>query len=137
MNLELERKEFWEDRTLGGLYINGNFFCHTLEDKDRHLESGGQKIPKETAIPTGRYKVIIDFSNRFQRKMPHILEVPFFEGIRIHTGNVPANTEGCILLGTGIDLGTHNITGSKIAFDNFFPRLEAGLKEGEVWIEIK
>lgn len=137
MELILERKEFYPDRTIGGFYINGSFFYYTLEDMDRKLEEGGVKIPKMTAIPRGRYQVIIDFSNRYQRRMPHILNVPQFEGIRIHIGNYPGDTEGCILIGKLIDDPNHVVLESKKAFDDFFPRLEAGLKEGEVWITIQ
>jgi len=137
MNLELERKEFFDDRCIGGLYIDGQFTYFTLEDVDRKLEEGGIKIPKMTAIPRGKYKVIIDLSGRFKRMMPHILDVVGFDGIRIHAGNLPIDTEGCPLIGMGYDAPSHSIRKSVIAFDDFFLRLEAGLKEGEVWIEIK
>lgn len=137
MNLEINRKEFFDDRCIGGFYINGKFAYYTLEDTDRKLEEGGIKIPKQTAIPRRKYKVTISFSNRFQRLMPHILDVPQFAGIRIHAGNTPENTEGCPLIGMEYDAPSHEIRKSKLAFDDFFPRLEAGLKEGEVWIEIK
>ena len=136
MELSLERKELFKDRTIGGLYINGTFSYYTLEDTDRKLESGSVKIPKLTAIPRGRYKLIIDFSNRYQRKMPHILNVPQFEGIRIHTGNYPGDTEGCILIGMEYDARNHTILKSKIAFDAFFPQLEEWLSKEDVWLEI-
>jgi hypothetical protein len=136
MELLVERKEFYEDCTIGGFYIDGEFAYFTLEDKDRYLEDGNTKIPKETAIPRGKYRVIIDWSNRFQRKMPHILDVPQFDGIRIHILNVASETEGCVGIGLQHDAPNHNILKSKLAFNDFFPRLEAGLEEGEVWIEI-
>ena len=137
MELILERKEFYPDRTIGGLYINGSFFYYTLEDMDRKLEVAGVKVPKLTAIPRGRYQVIIDFSNRYQRRMPHLLNVPQFEGIRIHVGNYPGDTEGCILIGMQIDDPNHVVLDSKKAFDDFFPRLEKALVEGKVWITIE
>ena len=136
MFLELERKELYDDRTIGGFYINGVWAYFTLEDKDRRLEEGGVKIPGMTAIPRGHYKVTISWSNRFHRFMPHILDVPNFAGVRIHTGNTPVDTDGCILIGLGHDVNTHNILKSQLAFDDFFPRLEKGLFDGDVWITI-
>ena len=87
MKLVLIRDQTDIDGTFGRLYINGLFECHTLEDVDRLLEKGGTKIPGETAIPRGEYKVIIDWSNRFKKEMMHVLDVPQFAGIRIHAGN--------------------------------------------------
>lgn len=94
MRLKLVRKWFTEDSTLGELYINDKFFSYTLEDVVREI-----KIPQKTAIPYGTYRVIIDYSNRFKCEMIHILDVPDFEGIRIHAGNTSEDTEGCILIG--------------------------------------
>lgn len=95
MQLKVVRREYSETTTLGRLFVNGSDFCYTLEDKVRPK---GQKVQAQTAIPAGSYKVIIDFSNRFQKNMIHILNVPMFEGVRIHGGNTAANTEGCILV---------------------------------------
>ncbi len=96
--LELKRTCLKEDRTLGELYIEGKYFCDTLEDKYRDL-SKEIKIPGKTAIPCGTYVVILTQSNRFKRILPELLTVPNFTSIRIHSGNVPADTEGCILVG--------------------------------------
>jgi hypothetical protein len=123
---------FGNKATIGDLYVNSRYFCHTLEDVVR---GDGIKIPGETAIPYGRYKVIIDFSNRFQKDMPHVLDVPMFQGIRIHSGNTDKHTEGCILLGISIE-NDGFIGNSKVAFSNFFSLLRDGLKQGEVWIEV-
>ena len=136
MKLEVNRKEFFEDRTIGGMYIDSKWFCYTLEDKDRKLEDSGIKIPKETAIPRGKYKCTISYSNRFHKLMPHILDVPEFTGIRIHPGNTPDDTEGCILIGVRYDPQTHNILDSKIAYNDFYDRLIDGLRVREVWITI-
>jgi hypothetical protein len=84
---------------LGKLFIDGKYFCNTLEDADRHLEGGGVKVPKETAIPRGVFKVQLSFSNRFKRIMPEVLDVPGFTGVRLHGGNTEHDTEGCPLLG--------------------------------------
>jgi hypothetical protein len=131
MNLKLIRQIFTTKSTIGSLFIDGRFECFTLEDVVR---PPGIKIPGATAIPYGNYKVIIDYSNRFARNMPHVLNVEMFEGIRIHPGNTSRDTEGCILLGTS--KGQDIIYESKAAFAKFYPKLEEGLKQGEVRIEI-
>jgi hypothetical protein len=130
MNLKLIRQIFTDKSTIGSLYIDDQFECYTLEDVVR---PPGIKIPGATAIPYGNYEVIIDYSNRFARNMPHVLCVPMFERIRIHSGNTSADTEGCILLGT--TKGTDIIYESRNAFIKFYSRLEEGLKAGEVRIE--
>ena len=131
MNIKLIRQIFTDKSTIGSLYIDDEFECYTLEDVVR---PPGIKIPGTTAIPYGSYEVIIDYSNRFARNMPHLLNVPMFEGIRIHSGNTSSDTEGCILLGTL--KGTDRIYNSKIAFVRFYPKLEAALQEGKVTLEI-
>jgi hypothetical protein len=133
MELKLKRTHFMGHGTIGELSIDGEFMYYTMEDKDRLLESTGctAKIPKETAISRGTYKVIIDKSTRFKRLMPHVLDVPCFEGIRIHVGNYNGDTEGCILLGMGHDEDVGMVTNSKTAFGDFFPRLQKALDAGE------
>ena len=101
MKLLLLRDHFTNSTTLGKLYVNGIFQCYTLEDKDRELEKGNEKLYGETAIPRGSYQVIIDYSNRFKRELPRLKDVPQFEGIRIHPGNTHEDTHGCILVGSG------------------------------------
>lgn len=130
MKLRLVRDAQGEDCTFGKLYINGVYECETLEDTDRELEDeGNEKIAGETAIPRGTYNVIIDFSQRFGKEMPHVLDVPQFTGIRIHPGNKAADTEGCILLGL---VRTYNGVGrSVLAFNAFFPKLSDALDRGE------
>lgn len=91
----LQRVIYQPTRTLGNLYCNGKFFCYTLEDKVR---PDGVKVYGETAIPAGVYRIAITFSNRFKRPMIQIINVPMFEGIRIHPGVSEKNTHGCVLV---------------------------------------
>lgn len=98
INLKLVRIALKDTYTVGNLFLNDGFFCNTLEDKFRDL-SKEIKIPKETAIPCGIYKINLTFSNRFQRILPELLNVPYFTSIRIHNGNTKLDTEGCILIG--------------------------------------
>lgn len=130
MNLHINRTLKTEDCTIGELFIDGIFECFTLEDKDRGLLQGmdlteieKMKVPHKTAIPLGTYKVGITLSNRFKKNMPEIFDVPGFAGIRIHSGNTSADTEGCILLGTSKD--ENSIQNSRIAFNKFFEKLQA------------
>jgi hypothetical protein len=120
--IEVLRSEYTSTCTIGKMYINGKSFCYTLEDvvrdanKDGDLKDEGEaKVHGKTAIPSGKYKVIVDESNRFKKQMPKLLNVPGFEGIRIHAGNTDADTHGCILVGMG--KGLNCITTSKPAFE--------------------
>lgn len=97
--IKLKRTDYKETYTVGRLYINNNYFCDTLEDRCRDL-SKEKKIYSQTAIPKGVYKLVISYSPRFKRLLPLLLDVPFFEGIRIHAGNSSKDTSGCILVGT-------------------------------------
>lgn len=95
MNLELIRDVRTPEFTLGRLSIDGSHECYTVEDVVRD----GPKVHGKTAIPAGRYKVIITMSPRFKKPLPILLNVPGFEGVRIHPGNDAGDTEGCILPG--------------------------------------
>lgn len=119
MKLTLNRRFKAPEYTIGDLYIDGQWFCNTLEDTDRDLSQDmlltyiqNKKIKSQTAIPTGTYKVDMDtaspkYSNyskypyvkQFNAKMPRLLNVKGFEGVLIHAGNTQKNTEGCILVG--------------------------------------
>ncbi len=94
MNLELIRKPSGPDYTEGDLFVNGEWFAFTLEDVVRT----GKKVYGKTAIPAGKYKVAATFSNRFKKVMTQILDVPGFDGIRIHQGITADDSLGCILL---------------------------------------
>jgi hypothetical protein len=88
--------------TPGTLSLGGTFLCYTLEDADRQLETAGSeaKVPGETCIPRGEYRVVLTESRRFGQITPLLLEVPGFTGVRIHPGNTVEDTEGCLLVGT-------------------------------------
>jgi hypothetical protein len=86
------------------------------------------KILNKTAIPAGTYDLTIGLSTRFGRDMPRIEDVAGFDGIEIHWGNFPHDTDGCTLLGTG--KAPAMVTNSVVAFNLFFPKLQAELAEG-------
>jgi hypothetical protein len=113
MYLQLIRESFTSKSTEGKIFINGEFVCYTLEDKDRFLEEGiNEKVYGETAIPRGTYEVVLSKSNRFKKILPEILEVPGYTGIRIHSGNKPEDSEGCILVGLNNTKAEDNWVGS-------------------------
>lgn len=118
MNISLIRKWFTDTSTISELSLNKVFECFILEDKVR---APGVKIDRVTAIPAGTYDVIVDYSNRFKRYMPHILNVVDFTGVRIHTGNISINTEGCLL--TGRDKAHDQVLFSRVAYAPFFAKI--------------
>jgi hypothetical protein len=129
MILELKRKIFTDDSTIGELSIDGVFICYTLEDKVR-----GAKIQNVTAIPYGKYEVVINFSNHFQQYMPLLIKVPGFEGVRIHSGNKSTDTEGCILVGSSKSLNF--IGNSRVTFKSLFGRMKIAAKTEKIFIDI-
>lgn len=133
MKIEVKRFEFGTNYTIGKMSIDGQYLCFTLEDKVREVQGEpveSWKAKGQTAIPTGTYSVTINFSERFDRNMPLVLNVPGFDGIRIHPGNTDQDTEGCILLGTSW-AGTDFIGNSRIAFNQFFPKLALAISNNE------
>lgn len=138
MELVLQRKPSRGHSTLGELYADGVFSCFTLEDVVRERPGepvSAWKVKGETAIPVGRYRVTVTKSARFGRDLPLLNLVPGFEGVRIHTGNTSADTEGCILVGSQI--AGEAIVESRAAFQRLFEAIEGELAAGEeVWMEI-
>ncbi len=126
MKLLLKRIHRTDVSTIGELYVDGVFECYTLEDIERDV-----KIKSETAISKGTYKVIITMSNRFKRLLPLLMNVPNFEGVRIHSGNTNHDTEGCILVGQ--TRSKDFIGKSRKAFDNLFKKMQ---KAKSITIEI-
>lgn len=100
MELRLVRCLYNNESTRGIYIQDGVYRYATLEDVVR--KKGSAKVQDQTAIPAGRYQVIVNMSNRFKREMCQILNVPGFEGIRIHGGNSAADTSGCILVAHNI-----------------------------------
>lgn len=126
MILLLERLERNATETIGRMSIDGEFFCWTLEDAVR---PDGVKVAGRTAIPKGVYRMDVTYSPRFKVMMPILLNVPMFEGIRIHWGNVAENTDGCILV--GMDRNTGSIGRSRIAYDALMERLTEAKTSGQ------
>lgn len=126
LNRELETT----DATLGKLFFADQYSYYTVEDIQRRV-----KIPGVTAIPIGRYQIFMQFSPHFQREMPHLQNVPGYTGVLVHWGNDSADTDGCVII--GLDRTADGVAESRLAFDNFLPRLEQALLNGEVWLTIK
>src|SRR5688572_21841057 len=126
MDLVLQRLEADETCTIGELSINGTFECWTLEDVVR---ADGIKIAGETAIPAGTYTIEISQSPRFGRLMPLLVNVNGFVGIRIHWGNDPGDTDGCILVGR--QRAHRRILESRAAFDILFAKLQEASNRAE------
>lgn len=138
MRLKLERLFKSETYTIGRLFIDGEYYCDTLEDKDRNLIQGMPlklldkiKVKHETAIPSGEYEVIVNVSPKFKRELPRLLKVPGFDGILIHRGNTDKDTSGCILV------GENKVVGKVINSTQYETDLVNKLKEaGSAIIEI-
>lgn len=136
MILTLKRVILHPNYTEGTLFVDGLYFCDTIEDRFRDL-SKEAKIPGKTAIPYGVYPVKLTFSQRFKKVMPLIENVPNFTGIRIHSGNTAADTEGCILIGDHLSPGKIGL--SRDTFMRLMNVLEHAtkVKNETVKIEIK
>ena len=156
MKLTIDRKWKKATYTIGRLYIDGLYYCNTLEDRDRGLRQGdslasikSRKVYGETAIPAGTYGVTLNVTSQkyaavawywqlCRGKMPRLLNVPGFDGILIHPGgsNGPLDTRGCILVGKNTKVG--RLTESKTTFKEVYRRLKEAADRGdEITIEIK
>ena len=131
----IERKWFKPTYTVGNFYVNGELLCNSLEDKVRDLTKE-PKVYGETAIPPGRYRVILSYSPKFKRKMPRVLNVPFFEGILIHAGVSNKNTLGCPLVGLNKIVG--GLVNSKYYESKLIELLTKCTDSNEeVWVTVK
>ena len=141
MKLLLERKYLKEDYCIGRLCINGTFFCNTLEDKVRDINKNGTfdcgefKISGHTAIPYGEYEVIVNYSPKFKRELPRLLNVPHFEGILIHRGNTNKESSGCILVGENTKKGMV-LNSTKYEYELLKILKEAQTKKEKITIKI-
>lgn len=142
MNITLNRIAKKAKYTIGELYINDQYFCDTLEDTDRGLtqsmteqQIGSKKVYGETAIPTGTYRIIISYSNKFKKQMPLLLNVPGFAGIRIHSGNTEKDSLGCILVGKNKAVG--KVLESRDTYSKLFSILQEANKKETIKITIK
>ena len=125
MTLKLVRKYRKEKYTIGKLYVDGVYFCDTIEDRDRELEDTmglaeimSKKRYGETAIPYGTYKVEITYSPKYKRMMPEVKNVKGFSGIRIHSGNTAEDTLGCLIVGKNTQVGM--VTESRKTYNALF-----------------
>lgn len=143
MKLTLKRKFFGSAYTIGDLFIDGVFFCNTIEDVVRRLPAACPNTPKgrnctckekvyaETAIPAGLYKVTMEYSPRFKRRLPLLHDVPHFLGILIHPGNTQRDSAGCLIVGFNTVKGM--VTNSRATSDKLNTILA---KEKEITIQI-
>lgn len=150
MKLTLRRIAKKDTYTVGKLYIDGVYFCDTIEDKDRGLyqkqdiqELRKIKVPSKTAIPTGIYKISLSivspkysvkkiYQEICKGKVPRLLNVPGYEGVLIHIGNTAEDSAGCILV------GQNKVVGKVINSTETFRKLYAKIKgQNNLTIEIK
>lgn len=130
MKLTLNRKFRGSTYTIGDLSVNGKFFCNTIEDTVRELPAVcpntpdgcsctcKEKIYAETAIPAGTYKVTLQYSPKYKKKMPYLHDVPHFIGILIHSGNTEVDSAGCIIVGNNTVKG--KVLESRVTFQKLY-----------------
>lgn len=141
MKLTLKRIALRSTYTIGKLYIDNAYFCDTLEDtvrdtnKSGKFDNGEQKVKGKTAIPYGTYEIKWTYSPRFKKYTPQLMNVPSFEGIRVHAGNTSADTEGCLILGENKQVG--KVLNSRATINKFYQIIKEACSNGKVTIEIK
>ena len=135
MELKLKIIARRDTYSIGKLYIDGIYFCDTLEDTVRDINHNGKfdngevKVYGKTAIPFGKYSVVYTHSPKFKRKLPLLLNVPQFEGIRIHPGNTAEDSLGCILVGKNTAVG--KLTESKVTSDKLNNLIKTAINNKE------
>lgn len=140
MKLQLKRIALQDTYTIGKLYIDGEYFCDTIEDKVRDLnkngvfDNGEVKVKCKTAIPYGQYEIAWAYSQRFKRYTPRLLNVNSFDGVLIHAGNTAQDTEGCIILGQNKVKG--KVINSREFVNKLYPIIKNACQKGKVIIDI-
>lgn len=135
MKLELKRIALKPNYTIGKLFINGSYYCDTIEDKVIDLNKNGKfddgltKVMHQTAIPYGTFKVVVNHSPKFNRELPRLLDVPYFEGILIHNGSDQNSSSGCIIVGENKTVG--KVTNSTFYMNNLTARIKDAQNKGE------
>ena len=139
MELTLKRLHKNPTYTIGKLYVDGVYFCDTVEDTDRGMTqqmsnsyNEARKVYGKTAIPVGRYRVVLSYSNKFKKLLPLLNDVMCFSGVRIHSGNTAEDSLGCIIV------GENKIKGGVVNSRATMERLMAKLREQkEIYITIE
>jgi hypothetical protein len=130
MNILVDRFAKKESYTIGKMYIDGVYFCDTLEDTVRDLGKNGEgKVMHQTAIPAGTYRVTLELSPSKKRLLPYLHSVPFFSGILIHRGNNKEHTSGCILVGENKVVG--KVISSAPYEERLVKKIQAAVGSGE------
>ena len=143
MEIEVRRKEFYPECTHGELYIDDEYLCDTLEDQDRDFNKDGDitdkgegKVYGQTAIPRGRYRLILKVSPRFNKVLPALLDVPGFDGVLVHSGNTAEDTHGCVLVGVKQKRG--RVMSSRYFMLRFMEFVKPAFEEGEkIYLTVK
>jgi len=125
---------FTEKSTISKVYLADDvgmqYLSYALEDKDLYLENpDNEKVYGQSCIPIGVYELVIDYSSHFKKYLPHLLNVPRFTGVRVHTGNRPEDTEGCVLPGMAISRDW--VSHSKDAYNIIIPLIKSSLERSE------
>lgn len=139
MKLVLERKIHNENSTEGNLYVDGKWFCNTIEDKVRAKPGEWKselKVYGKTAIPYGEYPVLVTWSNRFKRMLTGVFNVPDFEGIRIHNGTSELSSAGCIIVSYKDDDKNHRLINDKAAMNDLCDLVKAAQEKEKVTLRI-
>ena len=138
MEMLLKRTAKRPGYTIGWLYLNkkGKQFCNTLEPQWRDYAHGAKKVKGRSAIPEGRYLIEVNYSPKMKKWLPILINVPMFEGVRIHSGNTARDTEGCILVGENIEVG--KVLNSRYWLKRLMKVIEEAKARGEtIWITIE
>lgn len=134
--IKVERFLHHPDCEIGRVYINGEYFCFSIEDATRTT-----KIKGETCIPLGVYPLATRFSPRFSKEYKHdmiwVQNVPGFEFILIHWGNTISDTEGCLIIGDKIGVVKQKdaVLNSRATYLKFYDKVINQIKAGGQVIE--